>query len=251
MKGLRRLLVKNLAMFVLAFAFVASVQAQVRTATDASGQKIRIDGSIVIIQPDIELSLVTAGGMQEPRKAWSDNARRLYPAAVHALLESRHASQKPDYTVPDNLDPTSRLGQILRLNQAVALSIAQFSQPMNVLATKKDPVTGKPLMDWTLGPGVSELRDATGADYALFTYIRDSYASEGRAALRVLGFIAGAALGSYLDIGGGMQVGVATIVDLRTGKVVWFDLLARQSGDLRDAKGTKSTVDQLLKDLPL
>ena len=251
MRGFYRLLSRNLALFVLAFAFVASAQAQVRTATDASGQKIRIDGSIVIIQPDIELTLVTAGGMQEPRKEWSDNARKLYPAAVHILLDGKHASQKPDYVVPENLDPASRQGQILRLNQAVALSIAQFSQPMSALATKKDPVTGKPLMDWTLGPGVSELHDATGADYALFTYIRDSYASEGRAALRVLGFIAGVAMGRYLDIGGGMQVGVATIVDLRTGKVVWFDLLARQSGDLRNEKGTKSTVDQLLKDLPL
>ncbi len=239
-------------MFVLAFAFAAaSAQAQVRTATDASGQKVRIEGSIVIVQPDIELSLVTAGGMQEPRKEWSDNARKFYPAAVHVLLEGKHASQKPDYIVPDNLDPASRLGQILRLNQAVALSIAQWSQPMNVLATKKDPVTGKPLLDWTLGPGVSELHDASGADYALFTYIRDSYASSGRSALRVLGMLAGVAMGSYLDIGGGMQIGVATIVDLRTGKVVWFNLMARQSGDLRDEKGTKATVDQMLRDLPL
>ena len=251
MKGLRQLLARNLAVFVLAFAFVASAQSQVRTATDANGQKIHIDGSIVIIQPDIELTLVTAGGLQEPRREWSDNARKLYPAAAHALLESRHASQKPDYIIPDNLDPASRLGQILRLNQAVALSIAQFAQTNSVLATKKDPVTGKPLMDWTLGPGVSELHDATGANYALFTYIRDSYASQGRSALRVLGLIAGAAMGSYMDIGGGVQVGVATIVDLRTGKVVWFNLMARQSGDLRDEKGTRSTVDQMLKDLPL
>ncbi len=245
MKGLPRLFTHHLALFALAFAVVASAQAQVRVATDASGQNVRIDGSIVVIQPDIELSVVAAGGMQEPRKEWSDNARKLYPAAVHVLLQGKHASQKPDYIIPADLDPASRQGQILRLNQAVAVSIAQFSQPMSVLATKKDPVTGKPLMDWTLGPGVSELHDATGADYALFTYIRDSYASSGRVALRVLGFITGG------DIGGGMQVGVATIVDLRTGKVVWFNLMERQSGDLRDAKGAQSTVAQMLKDLPL
>jgi hypothetical protein len=93
---------------------------------------------------------------------------------------------------------------------------------------------------------VSELRNATGADYALFTYIRDSYTSGGRAALRVLGFLAGGG-----DIGGGMQVGVATLVDLRTGKVVWFNLMERQTGDLRDEKGTKLTVEQMLKGFPL
>lgn len=246
MKGMRRLLPGNLGFLVLALAFVASAQAQVRTATDANGQNIRIDGSIVIIQPDIELSLVTAGGMREPRKEWSDNARKLYPEAAHALLDTMHASQKPDYVVPDNLDPASRLGQILRLNQAVALSIAQFAQTDSVLATKKDPITGKSLLDWTLGPGVSELHAATGADYALFTYIRDSYASGGRAALRVVGALL---LGG--DIGGGAQVGVATLVDLRSGKVVWFNLMARQTGDLRDAKGTESTMAQILKGLPL
>ena len=156
----------------------------------------------------------------------------------------------PDYLVPRDLDPASQMGQILRLNQAVALSIAQFSRPGSVLATKKDPVTGKPLMDWTLGPGVAELRSASGADYALFTYIRDSYASGGRTALRFLGILAGAAMGSYLDIGGGLQIGVATLVDLHTGRVVWFNLMARRTGDLRSEEGSRATVTELLKGLP-
>ncbi|MBS0193379.1 MAG: hypothetical protein JSR34_03970 [Proteobacteria bacterium] len=229
----------------------APADAQVRTATDAQGHALKVDGSIVIVQPDIELSLLTAGGLQEPRKEWSDAARRLYPQAVHALLDVRHTASKPDFSVPEDLDPASRLGQILRLNEAVALSIAQYSQPFSALATKKDPATGKPLLDWSLGPGVSELRDATGADYALFTYIRDSYASDGRKTLRVLGLIAGAAMGGFMDIGGGRQIGVATLVDLRSGKVVWFHLMQRQSGDLRDATGAKSTVEEMLKELPL
>jgi hypothetical protein len=96
-----------------------------------------------------------------------------------------------------------------------------------------------------------ELQQATGADYALFTYVRDSYASGGRTALRVFAMLAGAAMGSYVDIGGGAQIGVATLVDLRTGQVVWHNVMAKQSGDLRDEKGTKVTVDQMLKGLPL
>src|SRR5690606_6310794 len=106
-------------------------------------------------------------------------------------------------------------------------------------------------LDWTLGEGVAELREATGADYALFSYIRDSYTSEGRAALRVLGVLAGLATGQLVDIGGGRQVAVATLVDLRTGQVVWFNLMARQTGDLRTPQGTADTVDELLEDLPL
>jgi hypothetical protein len=222
-----------------------------KTATTSTGEKIKITGSVVVIEPDIELSLITAGGLPEPRKEWSDAARRLYPLAVKNLISGKGAAQKPDYDVPDNLDPNSRQGQILRLNQAVAFSIAQYSVTGSVLATKKDPKTGKVLMDWSLGEGVVELQQATGADYALFTYVRDSYSSGGRTALRIFAMLAGAAVGSYVDIGGGQQIGVATLVDLRTGQVVWHNVMAKQSGDLRDEKGTKATVDQLLKGLPL
>jgi hypothetical protein len=49
------------------------------------------------------------------------------------------------------------------------------------------------------------------------------------------------------DIGGGMQVGVASLVDLRTGQVVWHNLLVDQTGDLRNPAGARETADDLLK----
>ena len=76
--------------------------------------------------------------------------------------------------------------------------------------------------------------------------IRDSYTSSGRAALRIVG-----ALLLGCDIGGGVQVGVATLVDRRTGQVVWYNLLAKQSGDLRDQEGAATTVRQMLSKLPV
>jgi len=235
--------------FALLLALLLPLQAaaydQNRIATDEAGNPIRIQGTVVLVEPDIELTLVTAGGMQEPRREWSDNARRLYPEAVGRLLESQGSQRMPDFPVGADVAPGSRIGQLVRLNQAVSVSIAIYSRPGSYLATK-----GRQL-DWTLGPGVSELQEATGADYALFTYIRDSYASEGRKAMRVLGFIAGAAMGSVVDIGGGQQLGVATLVDLRTGQVVWFNLIAKQTGDLRDAEGAEMTVARLLEGLPL
>lgn len=243
-----------MAVFLASVVSLASGQAlaatRARVATDAGGQMVKVDGSVVLVEPDIELSLLTAGGLQEPRKEWSDTARRLFPAQVHEQLKGRAIELKSDYDVADDLDPTSQLGQIVRLNQAVAMSITQYSAPGSALATKKD-AKGKPRMDWSLGPGVASLREATGADYALFTYVRDSYASGGRTALRVFGFIAGAAMGTALDIGGGAQVGVSTLVDLRTGQVVWYNLLANQSGDLRDEKGARKTVQNMLQQMPL
>ncbi|MCX7034561.1 MAG: hypothetical protein NT046_11450 [Arenimonas sp.] len=218
---------------------------QDRVATDEAGNPLRIEGSVVVVEPDIELTEITAGGMHEPRREWSETARRLFPVSVGRLLEAGGQDRKPDFEIRDDLPPRSRLGQVIRLNEAVAMSIAVYTRRGSYLATKDRR------LDWTLGPGVQELRDATGADYALFTYIRDSYASEGRTAMRVLGFLAGAAMGSVVDIGGGQQVGVATLVDLRTGKVVWFNLMSNQTGDLRDAEGAAKSARQMLTGLPL
>ncbi|SDZ26212.1 hypothetical protein SAMN04487939_12820 [Lysobacter sp. yr284] len=247
-------LASKLAGAVLALAItcapLSAAHAQNRTATDAQGHALKVEGSVVLIEPDIELSLVSAGGLAEPRKEWSDAARNLYPQAVRELLAGSKAERRDDYDVPDDLDPNSQMGQIVRLNQAVALSISQYSLG-GALATKKDAKTGKPRMDWSLGPGVAGLREATGADYALFTYIRDSYATGGRTAVRLLTMLAGAAVGAYIDVGGGSQVGVATLVDLRTGQVVWFNQMVKGSGDLRDEKGAKGTVASMLKGIPL
>lgn len=118
------------------------------------------------------------------------------------------------------------------------MSILQFSRSIG-----QGPLRNKHgKFDWTLGPGVAALREATGADYGLFTYIRDSYASGGRNAMRVAGLLL---LGG--DIGGGMQIGVASLVDLRTGQVVWHNLLVDQAGDLRNLAGARDTAGGLLK----
>lgn len=218
---------------------------QRRVATDENGIPLSISGSVVVVEPDIELTLLTAGGLQEPRREWSQQARRFYPEAVARLLDESGVKRMPDFDIPDDLPPTSRLGQVLRLNEAVASSVAVYTRPGSYLATK-----GRAL-DWTLGPGVEELHKATGADYALFTFVRDSYASDGRNALRILGMAAGLAMGTLVDIGGGQLVGVATLVDLRTGQVVWFNLLAKQSGDLREPGGADKAVEQLLGGIPL
>jgi hypothetical protein len=212
------------------------VSTQVRTAEDPAGKPLAINGSVVLIEPDIELYAVGVGGMQEPRKAWTEAARRNYPQAVRELLQARGIALRPDFALPADTGPESRLRQLQLLNQAVSMSILNYAGPNSALRNKH----GK--FDWSLGPGVAELSAATGADYALFTYVRDSYTSGGRAAMRVIGFLL---LGG--DIGGGVQVGLASLVDLRTGQVVWHNLLLDQTGDLRDPAGARETAGDLLK----
>jgi hypothetical protein len=84
-----------------------------------------------------------------------------------------------------------------------------------------------------------------GADYALFVYLRDSYSSEGRKAM----MIGLALLG--IGVSGGTQVGFASLVDLRTGDIVWFNRLISTVGDLRTLAPAHDAVEELLSGQPL
>jgi hypothetical protein len=83
------------------------------------------------------------------------------------------------------------------------------------------------------------------ADYALFVYFRDSFASGGRVALIFFGALMG------VGIPGGQQIGFASLVDLRSGDVIWFNRLFKETGDLRKPDSAFQGTKSLLTDLPL
>jgi hypothetical protein len=96
--------------------------------------------------------------------------------------------------------------------------------------------------DWSLGPSVVAISRSHEADYALFLFVRDSYASAGRVAVIVVAALLGA------GVPGGAQVGFASLVDLKTGNIVWFNRLARGHGDLRTPDAAAETVKALVSD---
>jgi len=140
------------------------------------------------------------------------------------------------------------LADLERLHSAVGNSIALHRYLGANLPTKR----GKGL-DWTLGEDAVALGRRTGYDYALFLHAEDSFASTGRIALQVLG-IAGCVVGFCApNIGGAGQFAYASLVDLRTGEVVWFNVMQAGSqiagikmGDIRTDEGAAQMVDRLL-----
>ena len=109
------------------------------------------------------------------------------------------------------------------LNYAVGQSIALHKYSGAALPTKR----GKGL-DYTLGEDAVSLGRRTGYDYALFLYAEDNIASTGRTALQVIG-VAGCFIGFCAPSGGSNQFAYASLVDLRTGEVVWFNVLSTGS----------------------
>jgi hypothetical protein len=221
-------------LFALAAACVmlaACTTTNVRSATGLPTTPPQ-DAKVLVAQPDIELQLLTAGGLLEPRADWTSAARTNMQAAVEATLKGK----SHEFTV---LDPSTamegREGQILRLHGVVGGTILTYP----ALPSK----TG---FDWTLGEGAQLLAVKYSSDYALFVYGRGSYSSGGRVAM----FIGAAALGVSIPMGG--QQAFASLVDLKTGKVIWFNqAIASPAADMRSPEGARLLTDALLKGLPL
>lgn len=219
-------------MFIAALSGVASAQ------SFAPGFSALPKGAKVAIMPsDIELFSISAGGVPEPKADWTEAAQRHFKAA---LLKRKDTLGVNVVDVSDTA--ADDLVEVNAVHAAVARAIA-----MHHLGALHLPTKGENL-DWSLGDAAALIaKKATGADYALFTWIRDGYASAERQA--AMAAIAILTLGRAIP-GGGAQTGYASLVDLNTGRVLWFNRLQRGSGDLREADKAEETVDVLLKKFP-
>jgi hypothetical protein len=200
------------------------------TSFDWSGS----DKRIVLVEPDVVLAELTAGGLQEPRADWTDTARGLVTDGITRTLGQKSISLVQLGTLSNAHDI-----QLTKLHNAVGAEILQHG-----FGAAKLPTKGSAL-DWTLGPGAQDMRTRYNADYAMFVFVRDSYSTAGRRAVQLLGAMVG------IGIQGGTQIAFVSVVDLRTGNVVWFNTLVSSTGDLRNAKDAGSFVTDLLKGNPL
>lgn len=193
--------------------------------------------TILLVKPDIELSLLTAAGMSEARADWTNQA----VANVQASLERSVAGSSHTFRAVDpSTTMDGRSGQLMRLHEAVGQSILLFEYSGMPLPTKAGA------FDWTLGDGAQSLADQYQADYALFTFGRGNYASGGR----VAAFVVASAFGVGIPLGS--QQVFTSLVDLHTGRIVWFNVgLAGPSADMRSPTGADSLVGTMMKGAPL
>jgi len=207
------------------------------------------DYKLLVLRPDVTVGSLTTGGMVEPRADWTDQAR----ASIVEALRAQQATRGGKITIIEHRNELPGVSEqefadVERLNAAVDEAIVEHKYLGDYLPTKR----GKGL-DWTLGQDAVRLGQKTGYDYALFLHAEDEVASGGRIALGVLG-LAGCVVGFCApNIGGQQQLDYASLVDLKTGQVVWFNVVLAGSqvpgikfGDLRTPEGAAQMVDRLL-----
>ncbi len=233
---MKRSIVRAMLRLSILLAVTVSIQVQAQSRNLAPGFTHRpLASKLVIVPADMELFSISAGGVQEPKADWTQAAQEHFKAGL-AARKSLLGEQARELSEKD----MDELAQVNALHGAVAESVFVHHMTGGIfkLPTKNDA------LDWSLGEAVKPLRDRTGADYALFFWVRDSYASAERKAAMVVMAVLG------VGITGGSQIGYASLVDLRNGRVVWFNDLRRMSGDLREAQPALETVEALLKGFP-
>ena len=234
---------RNLSIAVLgSAALLAGGCVSTRQYADTQFAPPSGDYKLLVMRPDVSVGSVTTGGLTEPRADWTEAAR----ANLLAALRTQQAGRGGNVRVLDRRDslpgvPAETIAELERLHGVVGNSIALHKYLGENLPTKR----GKGL-DWTLGDQAVALGRRSGMDYALFVHAEDSFASTGRVVLQVLG-AAGCLVGFCApNVGGGSQFAYASLVDLRTGEVVWFNVLQSKIGDIRTDAGAAEMVERLL-----
>ena len=236
----------------LAVALAASVAVsgcvQSRQYADVQFTPPQGDYRLLVMRPDVTVNSLTTGGMSEPRADWTDQAR----SNIIEALRTEQADRGGRVLVMARRNELPNIGaeeiaDLERLHFAVGNSIALHKYSGAALPTKR----GKGL-EYTLGADAVSLGRRSGYDYALFLYAQDNIASTGRVALQVLG-VAGCFIGFCAPSGGSNPFAYASLVDLRTGEVVWFNVLQTGSqlpgvkfGDIRTPQGASQMVERLI-----
>lgn len=223
-----RLLIASVAALLLAACAPMTVKQVDRLSTTRDNPRI------LLMPPDIRYYLLTAGGVPEPHAEWTQAAQSNFTAA----LTEYAASIGSNVTVLDKKNMSPREVDYEELHSAVGFTILDSYFGGATLPSKNGQ------FDWSLGPDISAIGVDHNADYALFVYYRDYQASGGRVAFAILA----AAVGSATNVGS--ESGFASLVDLQTGDVVWFNVVTSGSGELRQEDGAAAAVRTLFKDIP-
>jgi len=192
----------------------------------------------VVLPVNIEVVEVSAGGVEEKVPDWSKEASQSVFKALSAAISKQNlkemAAPKFSGASAVNVDEHLALYKLV-VNTASRLGWKQKIRHF----------------DYSIGPGLREVADKTGADVAFLVYGRDYVSTAGRKARAVAGHIpivnifTGPApqLGSsYIHVG---------VVDLRTGDLLWMNSNYREgSSNLRDPDDASKMVSTIFKWYP-
>ena len=203
---------------------------------DRRAKTVRVVG---VLQPDIKIYELTAGGVTELRDEWSAAGRAAVLQGLSEVLKERGVAIKP---VVVDKDQQRSVDDVTVLYRAVSGSIIEHTYTQHPFHTKLEN------FDYSVGP-IDALLQKYQADALVIVYGVDQISSNGRKALRGVGLVLGAVTGQPVVSQGMTALNIA-LVD-RSGAVLWYKIAGDSGGfDLRDARSAKAFVQRLVSDFP-
>jgi hypothetical protein len=188
-------------------------------------------GGVLLMPLDVLLFELGVGRLPRPRADWSEAARTDIADGIRAEMERRGRAIEVYRAVEGNAGRLHAQQQVIKLHDNVRQTIV-----LHEYTRGRELPTKQGRFEWSLGPQAGALREPGGPDYALFILVLDSYTSSGTAML----------VGAVVRI----ETAIASLVDLRTGDILWFNHLSQVGGDLRDIGGAHHLAGELLSGLP-
>ncbi len=208
-----------------------------RHVADTGFKPPRGNYKLMVMQPDISVGVLTAGGAFEFREDWTHQATQNVVKALSKQQYGRGGQTKVAKTREETGADATLVADLVWLHTAVGQAVRLHKFGFVPLPTKQNR------FDWTLGDTAVKFGAETRYDYALFLHATDSFSSGGRVALQIVGALAG------VSATGGSQTAFASLVDLKTGQVVWFNTLFSGVGDIRTPAGAEKMVAELLESM--
>jgi hypothetical protein len=233
-----------LALIALVTAGCATPRGSVNQSFGSNPEQPR-PRHVLLVEPDIRLHEVSAGGVVEKVDEWS---RQASENAVKSLRDAVQTQNLFELVAANSLTDTEKaaLEQHAALYALVSGS-AYGAQASPFEAWRQRAAT----FDYTLGPGLKSVAERTRIDAVVFLVGTDYISSAGRKAAMIFGILAAALTGVVIappTAPAFMSVGV---VDMRSGDLVWYATdVSGGSSDLRDAEVMKGLIDSMVQTYP-
>ncbi len=194
---------------------------------------------VVVLPADIEVSEVTAGGVEEEVPGWSAEAGK-------SVARSLSAAIKADGTLTEVKAPrySKKTSAVLHEHLALYKLVVDTASRTNWEHKIRR-------FDYSIGPGLKELQRTTGADVAVMVYGRDHVSTTGRKMKAIAGTI------PFVNMltGPSPKLGYSFIhigmVDLRSGDLLWMNSEYREgASNLRNYEDANDIVGTIFEWYP-
>ena len=236
---------RNLPFFIAISLIVVTLPPAVRAADTPHWvhykllqKKPSLPKKVVVLPVNIEVVEVTAGGVEEKVPDWSNEANQSVLKSLSTAIGKQGLKELA--TPPFSGASAVNVDEHLALYKLSVNTVSRLGWKHKISH-----------FDYSIGPGLREVADKTGADTAILVYGRDYVSTAGRKARAVAGNIpivnifTGPApqLGhSYIHVG---------VVDLKTGDLLWMNSNYREgSTNLRDPDDAAKMINAIFKWYP-